>query len=167
MTEQRTVYGGRNGGVALVDGDGGSTPMMIQAQRQPARDTDCACADDSSAVYFQDVRCSGDVETALWKEIEKLHKLADSWAEVLRVQGRALDTAQSHIRLLQAQVAHGGTTAQELTNRTLQLEKRFLLMEGVVESTQATAAETRSDLAALADRVQALELARVAETAED
>lgn len=75
MTDVRTF--------PTFDGDGGSSPVTV---------------------YFKDTRCSGDVEEALWKEME-------------------------HLR--------------------------------------AQLAIERSERAALADRVQRLELCRVAETAED
>ena len=151
MSEQRSGY--------VVDGDGGSSPIYFTAVPEQCPNCHkaagkCICTTD-------------EVEHALGAEIGDLHKLTAQWIETLQTQGRALDTAKAHIRLLQAQIADNGTTIQELTTRLLQLEKRFLSLEGIAESTQATAAETRSDLAELVDRVAQLELARVAETAED
>ena len=175
-----TILTGSNGDRAVIDDDGGSSPMMIQAQRQPARDTDCACADDGARVTFaapeQCPNChkaagkcictTDEVEHALALDIDGLHKLTAQWIATLQTQGRALDTARAHIRLLQAQAADNGTTLVELSTRLLQLEKRFLSLEGIAESTQATAAGTRSDLAELVDRVSSLELDHCAERGE-
>ena len=147
MSEQRSGY--------VVDGDGGSSPIYFTAV--PEQCPNCHKAAGKCL-------CTGDeVEHALGVEIGDLRQLTAQWIATLQTQGRALDTARAHVRLLQAQAADNGTTIMELSTRLLQLEKRFLLVEGVAESTQATAAGTRSDLAELVDRVSSLELDHCAE----
>ena len=89
MSEQRSGY--------VVDGDGGSSPIYFTVP--PEQCPNCHRAAGKC------ICTSDEVEHALGVEIGDLHKLTAQWIATLQTQGRALDTAKAHIRLLQAQVA--------------------------------------------------------------
>ena len=92
-----TILTGSNGDRAVIDDDGGSTALRM-AGSGPEQCPNCHKAAGKCL-------CTGDeVEHALALDIDGLRQLTAQWIETLQTQGRALDTARAHVRLLQAQV---------------------------------------------------------------
>ena len=98
-----TILTGSNGAKAVIDEDGGSSPAyvvdLLNAGSGPEQCPNCHKAAGKC------ICTSDEVEHALALDIDGLRQLTAQWIETLQTQGRALDTARAHVRLLQAQVA--------------------------------------------------------------
>lgn len=139
-----TVLTGSNGGIAVVDGDGGSSPayaVNLNPGKTAAAGGHYAGNDEYTYFKRPDLRTSDEVEQALLHAIEHNGKDIQLCAEVVQMTGRQVDTQGAQIRLLQVQVADAVTRLLAAETELAGLRQNVAGMEHRCTNFEAQAAE--------------------------